>query len=84
MDAGISESLLVALLKLLMKYLMDDSVEIVDMTSQALRVSFWSFIWIFHRTNSIVVLLVFFFVDEFESGLLFITVYYFLKEYARI
>ncbi|XP_034214636.1 serine/threonine-protein kinase ATM isoform X5 [Prunus dulcis] len=37
MDTGLSEELVVALLKLLKKYLMDDSVKIVDMTSQALR-----------------------------------------------
>ena len=37
-DSGLSEELLVALLKLLKKYLMD-AVKIVDMTSQALRVS---------------------------------------------
>ncbi|EXB28723.1 Serine/threonine-protein kinase ATM [Morus notabilis] len=37
MDTGISEGLLIALLKLLMKYLMDDYVKIVDMASQALR-----------------------------------------------
>ncbi|KAM1451845.1 hypothetical protein ACFX2I_038908 [Malus domestica] len=37
MDTGLSEELLVMLLKLLKKYLMDDSVKIVDMTSQALR-----------------------------------------------
>ncbi|KAK1564596.1 hypothetical protein Q3G72_006661 [Acer saccharum] len=37
MDTGISEELLVALLKVLKKCLMDDSVEIVDMTSQTLR-----------------------------------------------
>ncbi|KAJ0047583.1 hypothetical protein Pint_15443 [Pistacia integerrima] len=36
-DAGISEELLISLLKVLKKYLMDDSVEIVDMTSQTLR-----------------------------------------------
>lgn len=36
---GISEELLVALLKVLKKYLMDDSVEIIDMTSKTLRVS---------------------------------------------
>lgn len=36
-DTGLSNELLVALLKLLKKYLMDDSVKIVDMTSQALR-----------------------------------------------
>ncbi|KAG6746015.1 hypothetical protein POTOM_050526 [Populus tomentosa] len=37
MDTGVSEELLIALLKLLMKYLMDDSVRIVDLTSQSLR-----------------------------------------------
>ncbi|XP_057988495.1 serine/threonine-protein kinase ATM isoform X2 [Hevea brasiliensis] len=37
MDAIISEELLITLLKLLKKYLMDDSVRIVDLTSQALR-----------------------------------------------
>ncbi|KAI5562653.1 hypothetical protein BDE02_15G066000 [Populus trichocarpa] len=37
MDIGVSEELLIALLKLLMKYLMDDSVRIVDLTSQSLR-----------------------------------------------
>ncbi|KAJ1418257.1 PIK-related kinase [Sesbania bispinosa] len=36
-DAHISEELLVVLMKLLMKYLMDDSVKIVDMASQTLR-----------------------------------------------
>ncbi|XP_060670261.1 serine/threonine-protein kinase ATM [Ziziphus jujuba] len=36
-DACISEDLLIALLKLLKKYLMDDSVKIVDITSQTLR-----------------------------------------------
>ncbi|KAJ7956242.1 Serine/threonine-protein kinase ATM [Quillaja saponaria] len=36
-DIGISEELLIALLKILKKYLMDDSVKIVDVTSQALR-----------------------------------------------
>lgn len=45
MDAGITEELLVALLKLLMKYLMDDSVRTVDITSQVLRVSAWRFTW---------------------------------------
>lgn len=39
-DACISEDLLVALLKLLKKFLMDDSVKIVDITSQTLRVGF--------------------------------------------
>ncbi|XP_011028561.1 PREDICTED: serine/threonine-protein kinase ATM [Populus euphratica] len=37
MDTGVSEELLITLLKLLMKYLMDDSVRIVDLTSQSLR-----------------------------------------------
>lgn len=37
-DTGISEELLIALLKILKKYLMDDSVKIVDITSQTLRV----------------------------------------------
>ncbi|KDO69633.1 hypothetical protein CISIN_1g0001722mg, partial [Citrus sinensis] len=37
LDAGISEELLIAVLKILKKYLMDDSVQIVDMTSQTLR-----------------------------------------------
>ncbi|KAG5035608.1 hypothetical protein JHK87_010518 [Glycine soja] len=37
LDACISEELLVVLLKFLMKYLMDDSVKIVDMASQTLR-----------------------------------------------
>lgn len=41
MDTSLSEELLVMLLKLLKKYLMDDSVKIVDMTSQALRVILW-------------------------------------------
>ncbi|XP_050879903.1 serine/threonine-protein kinase ATM isoform X2 [Lathyrus oleraceus] len=36
-DVCISEELLVVLMKLLMKYLMDDSVKIVDMASQTLR-----------------------------------------------
>lgn len=38
-DVCISAELLVVLVKLLMKYLMDDSVKIVDMASQTLRVS---------------------------------------------
>lgn len=38
-DAVLSEELLISLLKVLKKYLMDDSVKIVDMTSQTLRVS---------------------------------------------
>ncbi|XP_062116268.1 serine/threonine-protein kinase ATM isoform X5 [Humulus lupulus] len=37
MDTAMSEGLMVALLKLLKKYLMDDSVKIVDTASQALR-----------------------------------------------
>lgn len=37
LDAGISEELLIAVLKILKKYLMDDSVQIVDMTSRTLR-----------------------------------------------
>ncbi|XP_044477149.1 serine/threonine-protein kinase ATM isoform X3 [Mangifera indica] len=36
-DAVLSEELLISLLKVLKKYLMDDSVKIVDMTSQTLR-----------------------------------------------
>lgn len=39
MDTGISEELLIALLKVLKKYLMDDSAKIVDITSQTLQVS---------------------------------------------
>lgn len=38
---GVSEDLLVELLKHLKRYLMDDSVKIVDMTSQVLQVSLW-------------------------------------------
>ncbi|KAM6570000.1 hypothetical protein CsatB_017985 [Cannabis sativa] len=37
MDTGMSEGLMVTLLKLLKKYLLDDSVKIVDTASQALR-----------------------------------------------
>ncbi|XP_050221682.1 serine/threonine-protein kinase ATM isoform X2 [Mercurialis annua] len=37
MDTIVSEELLVTLIKLIKKYLMDDSVRIVDLTSQALR-----------------------------------------------
>lgn len=40
MDACVSDDLLIAVLKLLKKYLMDDSVNIVDITSQTLRVGF--------------------------------------------
>ncbi|XP_077244126.1 serine/Threonine-kinase ATM-like protein isoform X2 [Tasmannia lanceolata] len=36
-DAGISEDLLIKLLRVLKKYLLDDSVKIVDMTSRAIR-----------------------------------------------
>ncbi|XP_075497520.1 uncharacterized protein LOC142534545 isoform X2 [Primulina tabacum] len=36
-DTGISEEALRVLMRLLKKYLMDDSVEIIDMESQALR-----------------------------------------------
>lgn len=39
MVTGISDEILMAILKLLKKYLMDDSVKIIDMTSQVLRVS---------------------------------------------
>lgn len=39
MDACLSEEHLVVLMKILMKYVMDDSVKIVDMASQTLRVS---------------------------------------------
>lgn len=39
-EPGISEELLKSVLRLLRKYLMDDSVDIIDMTSQVLRVSF--------------------------------------------
>jgi hypothetical protein len=46
MVTGISEELLIAILRLLKKYLMDDSVKIVDMTSQALRVSEYRSIWL--------------------------------------
>ena len=38
-ETGISEDLLIELLKHLKRYLMDDSVKIVDMTSQVLQVS---------------------------------------------
>lgn len=46
MVTGISEELLIAILRLLKKYLMDESVKIVDMTSQALRVSVYRSIWL--------------------------------------
>lgn len=38
-DTGMSNEVLLVLMRLLMKYLMDDSAEIIDMASQALRVS---------------------------------------------
>ncbi|XP_022845090.1 serine/threonine-protein kinase ATM isoform X2 [Olea europaea var. sylvestris] len=37
MDTGLSEELLLVLMRLLKKYLMDESVEMIDMTSQAFR-----------------------------------------------
>ncbi|XP_024973398.1 serine/threonine-protein kinase ATM isoform X4 [Cynara cardunculus var. scolymus] len=37
MDSGLSEELLIAVMRLLKKYLMDESVEIIEMASQALR-----------------------------------------------
>ncbi|KAJ0603861.1 putative non-specific serine/threonine protein kinase [Helianthus annuus] len=37
MDSGLSEELLIAVMQLLKKYLMDESVEIIEMASQALR-----------------------------------------------
>ncbi|XP_071734165.1 serine/threonine-protein kinase ATM [Rutidosis leptorrhynchoides] len=37
MDSGLSEELLVAVMQLLKKYLMEESVEIIEMASQALR-----------------------------------------------
>lgn len=40
MDTGTSEELLCPLMRLLMKYLMDESVKIIDIAAQALRVSF--------------------------------------------
>lgn len=39
MDTIISEELLVSLMRLLKKYLMDDSVKIIDMASQTIQVS---------------------------------------------
>lgn len=39
LDTSISEELLVSLMRLLKKYLMDDSVKIIDMTSQTIQVS---------------------------------------------
>ncbi|KAG5562230.1 hypothetical protein RHGRI_005086 [Rhododendron griersonianum] len=38
LDTGISEDLLVSLMRLLKKYLMDDSVKIIDMMSQTIQV----------------------------------------------
>ncbi|XP_059644264.1 serine/threonine-protein kinase ATM [Cornus florida] len=37
METGLSEELLISLMRLLKKFLMDDSVKIIDVTSQALR-----------------------------------------------
>ncbi|KAF5933201.1 hypothetical protein HYC85_029372 [Camellia sinensis] len=37
MDTGISEELLISLMRLLKKYLIDDSVKIIDMTSQTIQ-----------------------------------------------
>ena len=53
LDACISEELLVVLLKFLMKYLMDDSVKIVDMASQTLRVSHPTGNWPVRKFNNI-------------------------------
>lgn len=39
LGTGISDELLVSIMRLLKKYLMDDSVKIIDIASQALRVS---------------------------------------------
>ncbi|GMQ10319.1 hypothetical protein CsSME_00053370 [Camellia sinensis var. sinensis] len=38
MDTGISEELLISLMRLLKKYLIDDSVKIIDMTSQTIQI----------------------------------------------
>lgn len=38
-DSGIPEVLIISLLKVLKKYLMDDTAAVVDVTSRALRVS---------------------------------------------
>lgn len=43
-DTGMSNEVLLALMRLLMKYLMDDSVDIIDMASQALRVSMLNYV----------------------------------------
>lgn len=42
-DTGMSDEVLVVLMRLLKKYLMDESVEMIDMTSRALRVSSLTF-----------------------------------------
>lgn len=45
-DIAVSEELLVKLIRILKKYLLDDSVKTVDITSRALKVSmlqFWCF-----------------------------------------
>ena len=39
LDMGTSEELLISLMKFLKKYLMDDSVKIINIASQTLRVS---------------------------------------------
>lgn len=39
-ENGVSYETLISLLKILKKYLLDDSVKIIDVTSQTLRVSF--------------------------------------------
>lgn len=43
-ENGISDETLITLLRILKKYLLDDSVKIIDVTSQTLRVSFLTFL----------------------------------------
>jgi len=43
-ENGISDETLITLLNFLKKYLLDDSVKIIDVTSQTLRVSFLTFL----------------------------------------
>lgn len=43
-ENGLSDETLIILLKILKKYLLDDSVKIIDVTSQTLRVSFLTFL----------------------------------------
>lgn len=43
-ENGISDETLLSLLKILKKYLLDDSVKIIDVTSQTLRVSLLTFL----------------------------------------